>query len=80
MNDMTLKDTILARLRETFPDAQMELTDTTGTNDHWQLEITSGQFHGLSAVKRHQAVYRPLKDLIASNQVHALKISAHTPD
>jgi len=73
---MTLKETILDRLQKTFPDARMKLVDTTGTNDHWDLQIASDQFIGLNRVKRHQAVYKPLKDLIASNQVHALNIKA----
>jgi len=73
---VTLYETILQRLSEKFPDAKMKLTDTTGTNDHWDLRIASDAFIGLNSIKRHQAVYRPLNDLIASNQVHALNIKA----
>ena len=76
---MALKDTILARLKEAFPDGEMNLVDTTGSNDHWELKITSSAFEGLSRVKQHQAVYRPLQDLIDSNEVHALKLSTSVP-
>lgn len=71
---MTLRETILDRLGKAFPNAKMKLTDTTGTNDHWDLTIASDKFIGLNRVKRHQAVYRELNDLIASNEVHALKL------
>ncbi|CAM2066286.1 BolA family transcriptional regulator [Sulfidibacter corallicola] len=77
---MTLKETVLTRLKETFPDAKMVLTDTTGTNDHWHLEIASDTFKGMSRVKQHQAIYKPLRDLIDSNQVHALKITTFTAE
>lgn len=73
---MTLRETIIQRLQTTFPDAKLTLTDTTGTNDHWDLRIASDAFIGLNKIKRHQAVYKPLNDLIASNQVHALNIKA----
>ena len=56
----------------------MKLTDTTGTDDHWDLKIASDAFKGVSKVKQHQAVYKPLRDLIDSNRVHALNITAST--
>lgn len=73
-----LKENVLNRLKEAFPDAKMELVDTTGTNDHWHLEIATDHFKGLTRVKQHQAVYKPLRDLIDSNQVHALKLATYT--
>ncbi len=72
---MSLGETVIQRLKQAFPDARMELRDTTGSNDHWELEIASDAFSGLSRVKQHQAIYKPLRDLIDSNQIHALKIS-----
>jgi stress-induced morphogen len=71
---------ILERLRAVFPDARMALTDTTGTDDHWELKIASEAFAGLNRVKQHQAVYKPLRDLIDANRVHALKLHTCTPD
>ena len=77
---MTLHDEITNILKERFPDAEMVLRDTTGTNDHWALDIASDGFAGMNKVKRHQAVYKPLRALIDSGRVHALNISAQTFD
>lgn len=77
---MSIRPTIIERLKTAFPDAEIELVDTTGTDDHWDLKIVSESFAGMKRVKRHQAVYKPLNDLIAANQVHALAISAMTPE
>lgn len=77
---MSLGQDIIDRLKQTFPDARMKLNDTTGTNDHWELVIATDAFKGMNRVKQHQAIYKPLRDLIDSNQVHALKISSMTLD
>lgn len=77
---MSIGKVVVERLKEAFPDARMKLTDTTGSDDHWELRIASDAFVGMSRVKQHQAVYKPLRDLIDSNQVHALKISSMTLD
>ena len=72
---MSLGQTVVDRLKETFPDARMKLVDSTGTGDHWELHIASDAFKGMNKVKQHQAIYKPLRDLIDSNRVHALKIT-----
>ena len=46
---------------------------------HFSLFIVSRRFEGLSPVKRHQAVYAVLSDLLESD-IHALAIQARTPD
>jgi len=77
---LSVGEVVIERLKEAFPDARMKLTDTTGTDDHWELRIATDAFQGLSRVKQHQAVYKPLRDLIDSNRVHALKITSTTLD
>jgi len=72
---LCIGQTVIDKLKAAFPDARMELKDTTGTDDHWELTIASDAFKGLSRVKQHQAIYKPLRELIDSNQVHALKIN-----
>ena len=71
-------ETIVARLKEAFPDVRMKLDDPRGSGDYWELEIATDAFDGLSRVKKHQAVYKPLRDLVDSNQIHALKIQTFT--
>ena len=45
---------------------------------HFALEIVSGAFGGLAAVKRHQLVYVLLGETM--EKIHALQISARTPE
>ncbi|WP_022961899.1 BolA family protein [Halopseudomonas pelagia] len=49
-----------------------------GSESHFKAVVVSQQFVGLNAVKRHQAVYRSLGDLMAS--IHALALHTYTPD
>jgi len=35
-------------------------------------------FDGMSRVKKQQAIYAPLMDKIATNEIHALSIKAYT--
>lgn len=50
-----------------------------GGASHFALTIVSAAFSGLSLVKRHQLIYSYLTDLIPQ-EIHALKISAKTPE
>ncbi|CAB0150533.1 Acid stress protein IbaG [Pseudidiomarina piscicola] len=43
------------------------------------ITVASEQFDGLSRVKKQQLVYAPLKELIASGELHAVSIKAYTP-
>ena len=68
------RDTLTAYLTEAFPEATIVLTDLRGDNDHWQAEITSPQFAGLSRVKQHQLVYAALKGKMGG-ELHALALT-----
>ncbi|MDJ0837970.1 MAG: BolA/IbaG family iron-sulfur metabolism protein [Acidobacteriota bacterium] len=72
-------ETIVERLKAAFPDVRLKLDDARGTGDYWELEIATDAFEGMSRVKKHQAVYKPLRDLMDSNQIHALKIKTFSP-
>ncbi|MEL7128952.1 MAG: BolA family transcriptional regulator, partial [Pseudomonadota bacterium] len=67
------RDTLHAYLAEAFPDAEIVLTDLAGDNDHWQAEIVSPQFEGVSRVKQHQMVYAALKGKMGG-ELHALAL------
>ncbi len=45
---------------------------------HFSVRIVSAQFEGLSPIKRHQAVYAAVADLLQTD-IHALAIEARTP-
>jgi BolA family transcriptional regulator, general stress-responsive regulator len=67
---------------------QLELRDDSakhaghaGARDgrgHFVVRIVSARFEGLSPIKRHQAIYAALADLMQTD-IHALAIQARTP-
>lgn len=46
---------------------------------HANITVVSALFETLSRVKKQQVVYAPLKDLIASGELHAVSIKTYTP-
>ena len=62
-------------LQEAFPDAsELSVLDRTGTGDHFQVIVTSGQFDGLSLVEQHKLVYGALAAPLADGTIHELRI------
>lgn len=71
-----MREKIIQSLNDNIESTHLEV-DMQG--NHCTLVIVSGVFEGLSPVKRQQAVYACLQDLIASGELHAVNISALTP-
>lgn len=69
---------IVALLKAVLPDADIEMIDLAGDNDHWKAVIVSEQFRGLSRVAQHQLVYRALGDKMGG-ELHALALETRTP-
>jgi stress-induced morphogen len=61
-----------------LPDADIELVDLTGTEDHYQARIVSQAFEGKTLIEQHQLVYRALGDAI-HGPIHALALKTYTP-
>lgn len=75
------RETLEGFLAEAFPDAEITLTDLAGDDNHWQAEIVSPQFEGVSRVKQHQMVYAALKGKVGndSGELHALALKTRAP-
>ena len=71
---------IRERVLSALPGAEVEVVDTTGTNDHFEARVVAPQFVGLPMVRQHQLVYAPLKDVLATGELHALALKTFTPD
>jgi stress-induced morphogen len=68
-------------LRDAFPDApELSVTDRTGGGDHFQVEVASRQFNGLSLVEQHKLVYAALADPLADGTIHELRIRTKGTD
>lgn len=72
-------DAIADKIRAALPDAQVELTDLTGTEDHWQATVTSSAFAGKSLIERHRMVMAALA-VEMKGPIHALTLQAKAPD
>jgi stress-induced morphogen len=70
---------IAARIRATLPDAQVELKDLTGTEDHWHATVISTGFRGKSLIQRHRLVMGALSEEM-KGPIHALTLDVRSPD
>lgn len=77
---MLSPDWIRERVLGALPGAEVEVIDTTGTNDHFEARVVAPQFAGLPMVRQHQLVYAPLKDVLATGELHALALKTFTPE
>lgn len=61
-------------LTQHFPDAEIELRDTVGDMDHYELKISSVQFNGISKISQHRLVMAALGDMFGG-KLHAISIN-----
>ena len=61
-------------LRESFPDADIEINDLAGDDNHYAAKIKSSKFKGKTRVQQHQMVYASLKGKMG-NELHALALT-----
>ena len=66
-------------IRESIPDAQVFVTDLTGTQDHYSVVVVSAEFEGKFALKQHRMVNAALADPLATGELHALQLKTLTP-
>jgi stress-induced morphogen len=72
---MTIKQEEIEKLlKEGFPDAEIEIQDLAGDDNHFAAKIRSSQFKGKNKVQQHQMVYSSLKGKMG-NELHALALT-----
>lgn len=74
MSATQIKELIL----QTFPDAQIELKDLRGDNDHFSGLIVSRAFVGKTRIQQHQMVYEALQGHMGTT-LHALSLKTQIP-
>ena len=62
------------RLAETYPDGECQVTDLTGTENHYEVFVVSSAFNGLSRIRAHQHVMAAFALELKTGEVHALSI------
>ena len=71
---------IKARIETAFPGAQIEVRDLTGTGDHFEARVVTDAFAGKSMLDQHRLVYEPLKDVLATGELHALALKTYSTE
>ena len=66
-------------ITSTIEDADVQITDLTGTRDHLGLVVTSNQFKGKMLIEQHRMVMDILKESL-KEEIHAVKIKTITKD
>ena len=69
---MNLKE-IEKLIKESIPDALVEIQDLAGDGNHYSATISSSEFIGKSKIEQHKIVYASLKGKMG-NELHALEI------
>jgi len=68
-------DAIRSILASAFPDAvELSVEDRTGTGDHFQVTVSSGEFDGLSLLDQHRRVNEALAEPLRDGSIHELRI------
>ena len=62
-------------IKESIPDAKIEIKDLMGDNNHYSAKIKSKLFNNLSKIEQHKLVYKSLKGKMG-NELHALSITS----
>jgi stress-induced morphogen len=61
-------------IKESIPDASIEIKDLMGDSNHYSATIKSSKFNNLTKIEQHKLVYKSLKGKMG-NELHALSIT-----
>ena len=61
-------------IKDSIPDASIEIKDLMGDNNHYSATIRSELFKNLNKIEQHKLVYKSLKGKMG-NELHALSIT-----
>ena len=61
-------------IKESIPDASIEIKDLMGDNNHYSAIIKSSIFKGKSKIEQHKMIYKSLKGKMG-NELHALALT-----
>ena len=64
-------------IKETIPDASIDIKDLAGDNNHYIATIKSKMFKNLNKIEQHKLVYKSLKGKMG-NELHALSINTQS--
>lgn len=77
---MITPDVLIDYIRKSLPDAEVTVTDRTGTMNHLKVEIVSNGFQGKNLLDRHRMIYQALDAPMKDGRIHALELATRTRD
>ena len=70
IKEKEIKDLIL----NSIPDAEIDIKDLMGDNNHYSAIVKSKIFKGMNKIEQHKIVYKSLKGKMG-NELHALSLT-----
>ncbi len=69
-------------IRESFPDAEITITDLAGDGNHYAAEVIDASFQDMNRVQQQRAVYAALKGKMdgSAGELHALALTTKAPE
>lgn len=65
-------------IKAALPEAQVEIRDLAGDNDHFAAHVVAPEFVGKSRVQQHKLVYEALGGRMGG-ELHALQLTTQVP-
>lgn len=72
-------DQIKSSIENALPGSIVQVQDSTGEGNHFQVLVVSDQFADKSRVEQHQMVYHALQEEI-EGELHAVGLKTYTPE
>lgn len=76
---MTVEE-LKQRLETLAPGTKAQVTDLTGTQDHYQAVIVSPAFRGKGLMDQHRLVYALVESEMRTNELHAFTMKTFVPE
>lgn len=70
---------IASMIKSAIADAEVQVTDLTGTRNHYSVVVVSPEFEGKLPIKQHRLVNAALAAPLASGELHALQLATYSP-
>jgi stress-induced morphogen len=77
---MITNESLIECIQSFIPDAEVSISDPTGSMDHFSLRVASRRFEGMSLLDRHRMVYKALSEPMKDGRIHAVEIQTKVPD
>ncbi len=68
------------RLECLAPNTQVQVSDLTGTQDHYQAVVISDVFAGKMMIEQHRIIFKLVQVEVDSGELHALTLKTYTPE